>query len=107
MDMTMRKLGELREERTFKNLFSIMCGYGDKVAAEYQENSAIKKLTYADYERIAVTGASRLSQLLDGVERNTFVALRCANSPLWPAVFWSIVMAGYRPLLIDAASDDS
>ena len=107
MDMTMKKLGELREERTFKNLFSIMCGYGDKVAAEYQENSTIKKLTYADYERISVTGASRLSQLLDGVEQNTFVALRCANSPLWPAAFWSIVMAGYRPLLVDATSDDS
>ncbi len=107
MNMTMKKLGELREERTFKNLFSIMCGYGDIVAAEYQENSAIKKLTYADYERIAVTGASRLSKLLASVERNTFVALRCTNSPLWPAAFWSIIMAGYRPLLVDAACDDS
>ena len=107
MDMIMKKLGELREERTFKNLFSIMCGYGDKIAAEYQDNSVIKKLTYADYERIAVNGASRLSKLLNGVERNSFVALRVANNPLWSAAFWSIVMAGYRPLLVDATSEDS
>ena len=42
MDGIMRKLEELREERTFRNLFSIMCGNGDKVAAEYQEEGVIK-----------------------------------------------------------------
>jgi Long-chain acyl-CoA synthetases (AMP-forming) len=107
MDIIIKKLDELKEDKSFKNLFSIMCGSADKVAAEYQENSVIKKLTYTDYERISVNGASRLSRLLAGVERNTFVALKVANNPLWPAAFWSIVMAGYRPLLIDAACDDS
>ncbi len=106
MDGIMRKLEELREERTFRNLFSIMCGNGDKVAAEYQENGVIKKLTYADYERVAMAGASSLTKHLAGVERNTFVALRCANSPFWAAAFWSLVLAGYRPLLVDASSDD-
>ncbi len=107
MDIIFKKLEELKEDRTFKALFSIMCGYGERTATEYQENSVIKKLSYSDYERISMAGASRLSKQLSGVERNTFVALKVANNPLWPAAFWSVVMAGYRPVLVDAACDDS
>ena len=52
MDMIFEKLGALREERSIKNLFSIICSYGDAVAAEYQEEGIIRKLSYADYEQI-------------------------------------------------------
>ena len=106
MDNISIKIGELKEELSFRNLFSLMTGNGESVAAEYQDNSGIKKLTYADYERITVAGASALSDKLKDIETNTFVALKYANGPLWPAAFWSIVLAGYRPLLIDAALDD-
>lgn len=107
MNGIVRKLDELREEYTLRNLFSIICGNGDATAAEYSDESGIQKLTYSDYERIAFAGAKKLSEMLSGVERNTFVALRYANNPLWPAAFWSLVLAGYRPLLLDAACDDS
>ncbi len=102
-----KKLSELREECTLRNLFCIICSNGDNVAAEYKEDSEIRKLTYSDYERITFAGAKKLSERLSGTERNTFVALRYANNPLWPAAFWSLVLAGFRPLLLDAASDDT
>ncbi|MGI5918128.1 MAG: aminotransferase class I/II-fold pyridoxal phosphate-dependent enzyme [Christensenellales bacterium] len=107
MDMVMEKIGALKEERSFKNLYSIICSHGDAVAVEYQEDGEIRKLTYADYERISVVAADKLSRLLDGTEKNTFVALRLPNSPLWPVAFWAIIMAGYRPLLVDANADDA
>jgi len=107
MDMVTEKIGALKEERSFKNLYSIICSHGDAAAAEYQEDGEIRKLTYADYERISVAAADKLSRLLDGIEKNTFVALRLPNSPLWPAAFWAIIMAGYRPLLVDANADDA
>ncbi|NLT97516.1 MAG: long-chain fatty acid--CoA ligase, partial [Christensenellaceae bacterium] len=107
MDMVMEKIGALKEERSFKNLYSIICSHGDAVAAEYQEDGEIRKLTYADYERISVVAADKLSRLLDGIEKNTFVALRLPNGPLWPVAFWAIIMAGYRPLLVDANADDA
>ncbi len=107
MEMIFEKLGALKEERSMKNLFSNICSHGDAVAAEYQEEGSVRKLTYADYERISVAAAGKLAQLMDGTEKNTFVALRFANSPLWPAAFWAIIMAGYRPLLVDANADDA
>lgn len=107
METIIRRLGELKEERTLSNLFAILCSYGDKVAAEYLEDGIIEKLTYADYERIAVAGAGKLAERLEGTEHNTFVGLRYANNPLWPAAFWAIIMAGYRPLLLDAGAEDS
>ena len=44
MDSIEKKLSELREEKTFGNLFSIICGNGGLTAAEYKEDSGIKKL---------------------------------------------------------------
>ena len=102
-----KKLDELRGDLTFENLFSILCSHGDNTAAEYQEDGQIKTLSYADYERISMAGAAKLSELLSDVEKNTFVALRFENHPLWPAAFWSVILAGYRLLLVDAASDDN
>ena len=32
-----KKLGELKKERSFENLFQILCSYGDAVAAEYRD----------------------------------------------------------------------
>lgn len=107
MDIILEKLAALREERTLKNLFSLICSYGDAVAAEYNDGSGIQKLTFSDYERITTAGAHQLSKLLEDVEPNTFVALRYANNPLWPAAFWGIILAGYRPLLLDAGGDDA
>lgn len=107
MNMVFEKLAALREEKSYKNLFSIICSNGDAVAAEYNEGDGIKKLTFADYEQITLSGAAVLSKKLKDVEKNTFVALRYANNPLWPAAFWGIIMAGYRPLLLDAGADDA
>ena len=107
MQLIFEKLAELREELSFQNLFSILCAYGDAVAAEYREDGRIKKLSYADYERIAAAAGSNLKERLKDTPSNTFVGLRYANNPLWPVVFWSIILAGYRPLLLDAGADDS
>lgn len=107
MDKILEKLAALREERTLKNLFSLICSQGDGVAAEYNDGSGIKKLTFSDYERITTAGAYKLSKLLEDVEPNTFIALRYANNPLWPAAFWGIILAGFRPLLLDAGGDDA
>ena len=107
MSSIVKKLGELKEERTFCNLFSIICSNGDAIAAEYKEDEDIRKLKYSDYERITFAGAKKLAQKLSVVERNTFVALRYANNPLWPAAFWAVILAGYRPLLLDSTSDDT
>ncbi len=107
MDTIIEKLAALREEPSIKNLFSLICANGDAVAAEYNDGSGIKKLTFSDYERIITAGAKTLNKRLEGLDKNTFVALRYANTPLWPAAFWSVILAGYRPLLLDAGGDDA
>ncbi len=107
MDTIIEKIAALREEPSIKNLFSLICANGDAVAAEYNDGSGIKKLTFSDYERIITAGAKALSKRLEGLDKNAFVALRYANNPLWPAAFWSVILAGYRPLLLDAGGDDA
>ncbi len=107
MNMVTRKLAALREEKSFKNLFSLICSNADAVAAEYDDGDGIKKISFTDYENMTVSGALVLAQKLKDVEKNSFVGLRYANNPLWPAAFWAVILAGYRPLLLDANADDT
>ena len=59
-------------------------------------------IKYKDYRTKAFETASRLSQRLSELTQGTVVALKVKNNPQWPFLFWSILMCGYVPLLIDA-----
>ena len=58
--------------------------------------------TYAEWDAQCKEGAASLSLCLKGISVGSIVGLKVKNSPKWPILFWSIVMAGYVPLLIDA-----
>ena len=96
-------LDKLQKELSYRNIYSIIAGYGDKIAAEYDE-SGIKKRTYREYDIIIRGGAAALAAMLGSLEKS-FVGIKLDNSPDWPAVFWSVMMAGYKPLLLDFRGD--
>jgi 8-amino-7-oxononanoate synthase/acyl carrier protein len=95
----------LKKDYSYRNIFMIMCGYGQKTAAEYLENGQIKTITYSQYKNIATSAAKKLSELLKTEESGAFVGMKLDNSPLWPAYFWALMMCGYKVLLIDYRSD--
>ena len=58
-------LDKLASEFSYRNIYSIMTEYGDKIAAEYDDESGIKKRTYREYD-IMITRRSGGSGGADG-----------------------------------------
>ncbi|WP_078695373.1 aminotransferase class I/II-fold pyridoxal phosphate-dependent enzyme [Caloramator quimbayensis] len=99
-DFRSERVLKLKDNPTFKNLFDIICENGDLAAAEYMEDDSIKTFTYRYYKNAVYNAAYKLQQMIK-VEKGSFVGLMLDNCPEWPVVFWAVLMAGFKPLLID------
>ena len=42
-----------------------------------------------------------ISNELKSVKKNTYVGLMMDNSPLWVHIFWGLLMAGFKPMLLN------
>lgn len=91
----------LREDISFRKIFALMCRHDSNVAAEYLDQWHIKQITYAQYEKMAQAAAYQIEQLVGEQYQDGFIGLKLDNCPQWPVVFWGILMAGYKPVLLD------
>jgi len=83
--------------------FAVTKPHEKQVAVRYvDEDGKIKKYKYAMFRAHAYAHASVLSKILFEKPKHKNIILKLPNSPRWGEVFWAILMAGYRPLLIDA-----
>jgi 8-amino-7-oxononanoate synthase len=92
---------QLKKDETFRGLFSLTAGHGEKVAAELLEDGEIKKVTYAQQTAYCYGTAKRIRERLPVAPGTRYAGLRMENGPMWPVLFWSLTMAGLNPLLID------
>lgn len=68
----------------------------------HDECGRLKKIDYADYERLSLLTGKHLSNLLASIPRDSFVGLKMKNSPKWCFHFWGLIAAGYRVLFINS-----
>lgn len=103
MDFIQKELLLLREgSRDFKSIFEIMSAqFSDEIFGEELVRGRVVKTSYAELFDKAARIAGGLAGLQDAPARSSFVALEMNNSPLWVEAFFGILMAGYRPALIN------
>ena len=94
-------LQQLKKDESFRGYFGLVRMHGSKVASEILEGDTIKKITYAEQVTYCYATARRISERVHAEAGTRFVGLRMGNGPMWPVVFWGIVMAGLNPILID------
>lgn len=94
----------LETPQRMEDIFTIMMARNAKaIAVEYY--NAKGKLKNYKYKKVKVNAyscANALSHLLSTTAKHQIVALKIANGHHWGELFWAILMAGYKPLLIDA-----
>jgi acyl carrier protein len=95
----------LQEDLSFQNMFKIMCWNSSRVAAEYLQKGQIRQINYGEYEKMTVCAAYQIARQIGG-DKGRFVGLKLDNCPQWPVVFWAILMAGYKPVLLDFRLDE-
>jgi 8-amino-7-oxononanoate synthase len=101
MKPSSKKLLHLQDNCTFANLYRVICDNTDAVACEYDEQGVVRKMTYRKFAQITQAAAYHLTQQLGEKNIGCYVGLQLDNCPEWPALFFALLMAGYKPLLLD------
>lgn len=106
MKDSIKNIDSLRKSQMdFKSIFEIMMS-NEGVACEFIEDGQIVKWNYSDYNSKIYKAAAKLAKLTAEIDKGSYIAIKMANSPWWPIMFWAILMTGYKPLLVDASLND-
>lgn len=94
----------LKTSKTMQEIFlAATTNHAKETAITYiNEKGKVVSYKYKHYRTYCFETASKLSQKLHELPRNSVVGLKLKNCPDWPRLFWGILMNGYIPFLIDA-----
>ncbi|HNX16071.1 MAG TPA: class I adenylate-forming enzyme family protein [Bacilli bacterium] len=90
--------------KRMQDIFGILCKRNaSQVAVEYYDiKGKLKHYKYKKMKVNALAFASTITNILKADGLHHPVGLKVANNHHWGEIFWAILMAGYKPLLIDA-----
>lgn len=88
-------------DKSFSVLFEFMFSEKENVMFEKSRGYRIEKITYGECRDRILRRVSVLREKLAGVPRNTVVGLHLSNSAEWIELFWAILAAGCKPLLMN------
>lgn len=95
------KIQRLAQARSVASVFEAISEHGDAIAAEWIHGGEVRRMSYRQQAELARQVAARLMQALPAAPGPRVVGLHLDNSAEWPVLFWGILMAGFRPLLLD------
>lgn len=96
-----------KEDKTFGTLFEYMFSESDNVMAELSDGYRIRKITYGQFKQKILSDATALAEALGEIPKQSLVGLYMGNSPEWIALFWAVLMCGYKPLLMNTRMSDA
>lgn len=85
---------------SFHGLFRVLFPESDSVMAVYSTGLKKNALTYRQMVRMVLKTAPSVARRLTDVERGSEVGLCMHDGVRWIAVFWALMMNGYRPVLM-------
>lgn len=96
------KIREFNEkEQSFQTMFELMFREKTNVLYEKLVNDHIEKITYGQAYHEILGKAVSLRELLKSAPAGSVVGLYMNNSLEWIEMFWAILLAGYKPLLMN------
>lgn len=93
-----KKLNE--SNKTFEDIFNIIHQDEKFTFCESTDGYRIKKMSYKEIKEKSILCGKYFKNTFS--EKNCFVGLMMENSPLWIASFWGLLMAGYKPMLLNS-----
>lgn len=100
------KLDRLNSENPdFSRLFELMFSESENVLYERSRGYKIEYTTYGEAKEAALGRASALISRFPELPAGSVVGLYGGNSVEWIELFWAILCAGFRPLLMNTRLD--
>lgn len=93
-------------EKTLETLFEFMFSEEENIMAEISDGYRIKKFSYGKIKSEIIAMSPTLAERLCDVPKGAMVGICMANSINWIKVFWSVIICGYRPLLMNTTFPD-
>lgn len=87
--------------KTFEDIFEIIHSIEDNVFSELSDGYKVKKLTYKDIKNQSILMGRFFNNELKDIQKNDYVGIIMDNSPSWVSSFWGLLMAGYKPMLLN------
>jgi len=85
--------------------FSYVDHKGTKAFEYFNFDGKFRTIGYGKVTRLVKKYASIISSTFGKEKIHSVVGLKLTNSPQWCMLFWAILMAGYKPLLINAKTN--
>ena len=95
----------LEQGLSFETLYALMFRETGNVLYERSVGWKLESTTYGEAKAHAEQRAARLRQRLAGLDHDAVVGLYMDNSLAWIECFWAILIAGFRPLLMNLRLD--
>ena len=94
-----------KEDFSFAYLFDIMFEEKENTLFEESVGFLIKKITYGEAKENAIKNANALRKIIGDAPKDSVIGINLDNSHHWIEVFWAILKAGCRPLLLNKRLD--
>jgi len=94
----------LEKDKSFKNLFELICSRGDIPAAEWIEDDEIKTLSFNQQRQLADNYAAVFAEKF-GTKGRVCICLDGCKE--WFPIFWGLTRSGHDVLTVDASSTDA
>ena len=94
-------------ERTMGALYAFMYSESENIMIERTDGYRIETRTYGQCKAQAIELSGRLHAYLADTAPGAIVGLCMDNCAEWIALFWAILRAGFRPLLMNIRLDDA
>lgn len=85
--------------KTFKDIFGIIHQDNQYIFCEITDGYRIKKITYKEIKEQCILYGKCFKNIIPN--NGEFVGLMMENSPTWIASFWGLLMAGFKPMLLN------
>lgn len=99
----LRDCSLLEKDKSFENLYKLICAHGEIYAAMWMEGNARKFLTFNQQKQLADNYAAVLSRIF-GKEGRVCISLDACKE--WFPIFWGLVRSGHDVLAIDPSMSD-
>jgi 8-amino-7-oxononanoate synthase/acyl carrier protein len=99
-----QKCREMEAEPTLRGFFRVLCSDPHAPAAYWLDGDKKCSCTFGELYDNALRCAGRVETLGCG-KKDGWVGIAADTCPQWPVLFWGLVAAGRRPLLLDAGLD--
>ncbi len=90
-----------KETQTFSSIFRFVFLLEDNIMAESGDGNIIHTTTYGQCKKAIFRIAAVISSRLKDVPKGSVIGVHMDNSIEWIQIFWSLLMCGYVPLLMN------